>query len=93
MEVDIYRAKKSPGRHENLYVFVPAGSKPENLPLEIIEKTGGLIFEKSINMKPNEKRIAIDTNEALKNLDEMGYHEQSSKIEFEIRVGGAKVSA
>ena len=88
MKVDIYRAKKSPGNHEKLYIFMPTGSKVKNLPHEIIKKTGGLVVEKTIDIQPGEKRIALDTDEALRKLTEKGYHEQSSKIEFEIRVGG-----
>ena len=91
MKVDIYRAKKSPGNHENLYIFVPTGSKVEDLAPEILEKTGGLVIEKTIDIQPGEKRIALNSDEALQNLTEHGYHEQSSKIEFEIRVGGRKV--
>jgi len=91
MKVDIYRAKNSPGNHEKLYVFVVAGSNIANLPPEVLERTGGLVIEKTIDMQPGEKRIALDTDEALKNLDEKGYHEQGSKIEVDIRVGGRKV--
>ncbi|NWH06862.1 YcgL domain-containing protein [Desulfobacter latus] len=88
MKVDIYRAKKSPGPHEKLYIFVPSGSDIEMLPTEIKEKTGGLVVEKTIDIQPGEKRIALDSDEALKNLSEKGFHEQGSKIEIEIRVGG-----
>ncbi len=91
MNVDIYRAKKSPGNHEKLYVFVPTGSKVENLPPEVLEKTGGLVVEKTIDIQPGENRIAIDTDEAIKNLTQKGYHEQGSKIEIKMRVGGQKL--
>lgn len=90
MKVDIYRAKKSPGTHEKLYIFVPADSNIEDLPAEIHEKTDGLVLDKTIDIQPGEKRIALNTDEALKNLKEKGYHEQGSKIEVEIRVGGRK---
>lgn len=91
MEVDIYRAKNSPGIHEKAYVFLPSGSDINNLPPEVIEKAGGLVVEKTIDIQPGEKRIALDSDEALKNLSEKGYHVQGSKIEFEIRVGGQKI--
>ena len=91
MKVDIYRAKNSPGIHEKVYVFVPSSSDVENLPPEVLEKTGGLVVEKTIDIQPGEKRIALDSDEALKNLSEKGYHVQGSKIEFEIRVGGQKI--
>ena len=76
MKVDIYRAKKSPGTHEKLYIFVPADSNIEDLPAEIHEKTDGLVLDKTIDIQPGEKRIALNTDEALKNLKENGYHEQ-----------------
>jgi len=91
MKIDIYRAKRSPGTHEKLYIFLPSGSKVDDLPNEVLGKTGGLVAEKTIDIQPGEKRIALNTDEALKNLSEKGYHEQSSKIEVEIRVGGQKV--
>ncbi len=93
MKVDIYRAKNSPGSHEKIYIFVPSGSDINNLPPEIQEKAGGLILEKTIDIQPGEKRIALDSDEALRNLSENGYHVQGSKIEFEIRVGGRKIEA
>jgi uncharacterized protein YcgL (UPF0745 family) len=91
MRVDIYRAKILPGNHEKLYIFVPTGTDVENLPADVLERTGGLVLEKKIDIQPGEKRIALDTDEAIKNLEEKGYHEQGSKIVFEIRVGGNKV--
>jgi len=91
MKVDVYRAKKSPGNHENLYIFIPAGSNVDDLPSEILEKTGGLSIEKTIDIQQGEKRIALNSDEALNNLREHGYHEQSSKIEVEMRVGGRKI--
>jgi uncharacterized protein YcgL (UPF0745 family) len=91
MKVDIYRAKKSPGIHEKVYVFVPSGSDIKNLPPEVLEKAGGLVVEKTIDIQSGEKRIALDSDEALKNLSEKGYHVQGSKIEFKIRVDGQKI--
>jgi len=91
MKVDIYRSKKSPVNHEKLYVFVPADYNIKNLSPTILEKTGGLVREKTIDIQPGEKRIALNTDEALKNLKEKGYHEQGSKIEMEIRVGGYNI--
>ncbi len=91
MKVDIYRAKKSPGPHEKNYILVSSGYNVEELPPEIINNSGGLVLEKELELKPGEKRIALDTDEALKNLQEKGYHEQSSKIEITIKVGGEKI--
>lgn len=91
MKVDIYRAKKSPGVHEKLYIFVPAESNIDDLPDEINAQTGGVVLEKTIDIQPGEKRIAVNTDEALKNLREKGYHEQNSKIESTMYVGSQKV--
>ncbi len=91
MKVDIYRAKKSPGPNENIYIFIPEGFNIENLPDEIKEKVGDLDLEKKRDIKPGEKRIALNTDEAIKNIIEKGYHVQISKIEFQIKVGGHKI--
>ena len=91
MKVDVYRAKKSPGSHENLYIFIPSGSNVDHLPPEILKQTGELSIEKTIDIQPGEKRIALNSDEALKNIREHGYHLQGSKIEFEIRVGSSKI--
>jgi uncharacterized protein YcgL (UPF0745 family) len=88
MKVDIYRAKKSPKNHEKRYIFVLADFNITNLPPEILENTGELVIEKTIDIKPGEKRIALDTDEALKNINEKGYHEQITKIEVEIKLSG-----
>jgi uncharacterized protein YcgL (UPF0745 family) len=86
MKVDIYRAKKSPGIHEKIYIFVNSGAEIQNLlPPEVLKKTDGLVFEKTIDIQPGENRIALDSDEALKNLSEQGYHVQGSKIEFKVR--------
>lgn len=81
MKVDIYRAKNAPGAHERLYVFIPQGENIEKLPSNVLSKTGELTIEKTIDIHPGEKRIALDSDEALKNLTEKGYHLQGSKIE------------
>lgn len=88
MKVDVYRAKKIPGIHENLYVFVPAESNVEGIPRELKERTGGLVYEETIDIQPGEKRIALDTDDAIRNLSEKGYHEQGAKIEVKMRVSG-----
>ena len=91
MKVDIYRAKKSPSPNENIYIFVPDGFNIENLPREITQEAGGLDLEKKLDIKSGEKRIALNTDEAIKNINEKGYHVQGSKIEFQIKVGGQKI--
>ena len=86
MEVDIYKAKKSPGPREKTYIMVRSGSDINNLPNELKEKTGELSFFKKMTIKRGQKRIALDPNEAITNIEEKGYHEQGTKIEIQINV-------
>ncbi len=80
MKVDVYRATKFQGYHEKLYVMVPEGASPDALPKSLKEKTGELIKEKEVDLRPGEKRIALDVDTALKNLESHGYHEQLTRI-------------
>lgn len=87
MEVDIYKAKKSPDPAERRYVFVEKGKNIDRLPNDLKERTGYLIYEKTIDIRPGEKRIALNSDEAIKNIESSGYHEQGMRIELKIKPG------
>ncbi|MEW6261561.1 MAG: YcgL domain-containing protein [Thermodesulfobacteriota bacterium] len=82
MKVNIYKGRKTPSPRERLYVLVRAGYDINNLPLTVKEQTGDLIFKKTIDLKPGEKRIAIDSNETIDNIKKNGYHLQRTKTYF-----------
>jgi hypothetical protein len=84
MEVDIYKAKKSPDPAERRYIFVPKGKKIDELPPDLKNRIGDLNYEKTIDIKPGEKRIALDSDEAIRNIESSGYHEQGTRIEVSV---------
>ena len=81
MEVDIYKVQVTPDSKERVFIFIPKGKDIESLPSGIFRETEKLIFRKTINIKSGEKRIALDSDEAINNINKIGYHIQGSKIE------------
>jgi len=79
MEVDVYKASKRPTPQETLYVFVLHGEIPEEkLPPEEIRELGFLERVKTIDLESGQKRIGLNTEEALQSLNEKGYYVQST---------------
>ncbi len=87
MQVDIYKAKKSPGPREKQYIMVKSGAELSVLPDDIKQQTGDLLFFKTMTIKRGDKRIALDVNEAILNIEAQGYHVQGTKIEIHISTG------
>jgi len=71
MKADIYKAQKIPGPTERRYVFIPSDKSPGFLPDEVMQAAGALNFEKKISIRPGEDRIALNTDEAVR---EKGFH-------------------
>jgi uncharacterized protein YcgL (UPF0745 family) len=84
MKVDIYKVRKTADPAERRFLFVPVGTNIETLPPERRAELGNLEFEKTIDIEPGEKRIALNTNEAIRNIAMSGYHVQCAKIETRI---------
>ena len=87
MNIDIYKAKINPDPLERRYVFVRSGENIQTLPVELRETLGDLEFEKTIDMNPGEKRIALDTDEACINIQNLGYHVQKTRVEVRMSTG------
>ena len=84
MKVDIYKIRKTADPAERRFLFVPVGTNIETLPPEKRDDLGDLEFEKTINIEPGEKRIALNTDEAIKNIEMSGYYVQGTRIETRI---------
>jgi uncharacterized protein YcgL (UPF0745 family) len=80
MDADIYKALQPPAPGERLYVLVPSGTDIKKLPDDIIIKTGDLLFFRKVSLTPGKQRIALDQDEAVRNLRNRGYHLQGAKI-------------
>jgi uncharacterized protein YcgL (UPF0745 family) len=85
MRVDIYKARKPSSPSNRQYVFVPKGQNISTLPEHL--KKLRLDYEKTLDIQPGEKRIALNTDEAITNIKKVGYYTQSTKIEIKERVG------
>jgi uncharacterized protein YcgL (UPF0745 family) len=84
MEIDIYKVKKSSDSAERKYILVPKGFNIAELPNNLKQDLGDLEHKRTIVINRGEKRIALDTDEAIKNIELKGYHIQGAKIEFRI---------
>jgi len=87
MKVDIYKVRRTADPAERLFLFVPVGTNIETLPPEKRYDLGDLEFEKTIDIEPGEKRIALNTDEAIRNIEMSGYYVQGTKIEIRMNAG------
>ncbi|HPO16078.1 MAG TPA: YcgL domain-containing protein [Candidatus Hydrogenedentes bacterium] len=84
MLVDIYKVKRASNPNELVYLFVQAGRKPSELPSEITDPLGELIFEKCLDIQSGQKRIALDTDQAIQDLELDGYYIARVTFEHEV---------
>jgi len=59
---------------------VPSGTDVRKLSDDILAKTGEMFLFKTISLMPGKRRIALDLDEAIENLEKQGYHLQLTKI-------------
>lgn len=87
MKVDIYKIRKTTDPAERRYLLIPSGADLTTLPQELRTDMGELEYERTIDILPGEKRIALEADEAIKNITSMGYHIQGTQIQSKIAVG------
>ncbi len=84
MKVDVYKGRNRPRKDVTVHLFVESEEDPiSKVPAEALAELGELDKIKELDLEEGQTRIGLDTNQALKNLKEQGYHIQSS--EFVIR--------
>lgn len=82
MKVSVYKLLDKGNR----YLLINENTKPEDvLSPEIIKKIGKLIFKKTIDIEYGQSRIALDSDEAIKNIDSKGFYFNDVKIEVSIK--------
>ncbi len=90
MEVDLYKAKKTPEPKEvRTFVFVQKGTDIKSLSNEVTDRCGKLFYQKTLKLEPDENRIALDTNEAIDNIDKYGYYIKDTRITMQITTNAA----
>ncbi len=87
MKVDIYRVRKDPDPTERRYVLIPSDIDASALLEKLRADLGELEYERTIDIHPGEKRIALDSDEAITNIHSMGYHIQGARIQTRLSVG------
>ncbi len=81
MKVDIYKSKLKQSYGKRTYVFVRHGRELKELANQELIDLEPLELEKTIELSPGENRIALDSDEAINNIENKGYHIQAVKIE------------
>ncbi|MFZ4439329.1 MAG: YcgL domain-containing protein [Syntrophales bacterium] len=84
MKVDIYKVRRTADPAERRFLFVPVGTDIETLPPERRGDLGDLEIEKTIDIEPGEKRIALNTDEVIRNIEMSGYYVQGVRIETNV---------
>jgi len=94
MRVDVYKvrdtlSRKSEYGNKRVYILIPAGTNIEDIDVFIqnrLEDVGVFLFEKTINIKPGEKRIGVDNAEkVIEAIGKEGYYKQLCEIKTIIR--------
>ena len=80
MKVDIYKDIRPHDLTRRSFVFVPEGSDLSILPDEILSELGELRLEKSIEILPGEKRLGLQTDEAIEHITTQGFHVQHMDV-------------
>ena len=72
--MNVCKALKIPGSTERMYIFIPSDRTVGFLPDEVKQRAGDLNFEQEIDIRPGERRIALDTDEAIRDIRRKGFH-------------------
>jgi len=81
----MYKAKKSPGPREEFYILVRSGTDINSIPQKIRNEVGELLLFRKMTIRRGEKRIALDSDEAISNIEKEGYHVQDVRINMQIK--------
>jgi hypothetical protein len=84
MKVDIYKVRRTADPAERRFLFVPVGTDIETLPPERRGDLGDLEIEKTIDIEPGDKLIALNADEAIRNIEMSGYYVQGVRIETKV---------
>ncbi len=81
MKVDLYKVKYADQSGDRIFLFVQEGIDVQSLSQDLLAEIGEKEFEKTIDIRPGEQRIALDTDKAIDNINRYGYHVERRRIE------------
>lgn len=90
MQIDIYDTQYHIPTSGNSYcsLFVRHGENPNAVvPKGEMEKLGKLTFSHTIDLSPDDSRVALDSKVAVSELNDKGYYIACAKIETTIYTG------
>ena len=68
----IYRC----GKQEEMYLYLRAGFKPEELPAPLLQRVGKLTHVMDLELTPERKLARVDVNKVAEKLRDPGYYLQ-----------------
>ena len=86
MRVKVYKAMKSPSNSSVVYVFIEEDKdiKDIDIPVPVKDRLGDLRQVNSLEINHGEKRIALDADDAINNINKTGYHIQGVGINLSL---------
>lgn len=82
MKVDIYKAIGSKIEAKRWYVFVEKGMKTDFLPDKVKQAADRFSLSDSLTISQGQYRIALNTDEAISNIQKNKFHLQGVNIEI-----------
>jgi uncharacterized protein YcgL (UPF0745 family) len=64
------------GKQDEMYLYLRAGKKPEELPEALLRCTGTLTQVMALSLAPGRKLARVDVDKVLEKLQEPGYYLQ-----------------
>lgn len=81
LKVHIYKGNKK----ANWFLFVRENQDVDKVvPKELMNKFGLPVLHRKMTLNKNEKRIALDSNEAIANIEKTGYYFNEVRIEVKM---------
>lgn len=81
MKIDVYKLKNTSST-QMTHIMIKSGTDLDNIPTNIRNKLGQCVFVRTMDIRSNDKRIALDSAEAISNIEIQGYHIQKTNIEL-----------
>jgi len=82
MKVDVYKAIGSKIEAKRWYVFVKKGIEPDSFPDKVKQAADRFSLSQSLTISQGEYRIALNTDEAISNIQKNKFYLQGVNIEI-----------
>ena len=86
MKVDIYKAVGSKTDEKRWYVVLKSGKALASLPEKVEKLASNFLLAKTLDILPQEIRIALDCNGAITGIQKEGFYIQHLRVEKPIEV-------